>query len=166
MSWEAFRLTSKSPSEVLHVLGPHGVDDLIRKMLDACWRESPEEGRTFESVRRFAQQVWDRNLAVWSKIKKPSPQAFFENLLPHNPDQFLRQALVLCWMMLPRAGGRKFSDVKKIVEQIYQRNLQAWEADNATFTGKKRTAKRASKKAKPVNAKAAKTRRRKEKRKK
>src|SRR5689334_14350561 len=52
MSWEAFRLTSKSPAEVYHVLGPHGVDDLIRKMMDACWREYPEETRSFDSVRK------------------------------------------------------------------------------------------------------------------
>ena len=143
MSWEAFRLTSKSPSEVMHVLGPHGVDELIRKMLDACWRESPEEGRSFESVRKIALEVWGRNFGVWSKIKKPSPAAFFENLLPHNADQFLRQALVLCWMMLPRAGGREFGEVKQIVTEIFERNLAAWEADKATFTGKK---KRATKK--------------------
>src|SRR5256885_9421878 len=86
MSWEAFRLTSKSPSEVLHVLGPHGVDDLIRKMMDACWRESPEEGRTFGSVTRMVQSVYDRNMKVWSAIKRPAPAAFFANLLPHTAD--------------------------------------------------------------------------------
>ncbi len=34
MSWEAFRLTSKSPGELLTTLGPHGVDHLIRQALD------------------------------------------------------------------------------------------------------------------------------------
>ncbi|MGH7215487.1 MAG: hypothetical protein ACREIT_12045 [Tepidisphaeraceae bacterium] len=152
MTWEAFRLTSKSPAEVLHVLGPHGVDDLIRKMMDACWRESPEEGRSFESVRRLVQQVYDRNMRVWSRIKKPTPQAFFEDLLPHNADGFMRQALVLTWMMLPRAGGRDFSQVKKIVADVFARNMTAWAEDNRTFTGtaKARKAKTAPTKRKPA----------------
>ena len=135
MSWEAFRLTSKSPSEVLHVLGPHGVDDLIRKMMDACWRGSPELDRSFQSVRRIVQEVYDRNMKVWSSIKKPTPTAFFENLRPDPADGFMRQALVLAWMMMPRAGGRKFSDVKKIVAKIYERNVAAWAEDNRTFSG-------------------------------
>ena len=46
MSWEAYRWTAKSPSELYHTLGPHGVDHLVRQMLDACWRQSPEEGRS------------------------------------------------------------------------------------------------------------------------
>ena len=135
MSWEAFRLTSKSPSEVLHVLGPHGVDDLIRKMLDACWRNSTEADRTFQPVRKTVQEVYDRNIKAWSAIKKPSPAAFFENLRPDPADGFMRQALVLTWMMMPRAGGRKFSDVKKIAAIIFQRNMAAWEEDNRTFSG-------------------------------
>jgi hypothetical protein len=135
MSWEAFRLTSKSPSEVLHVLGPHGVDDHIRKMMDACWRESPEEGRTFQSVKKIVQEVYDRNMKVWSAIKKPAPASFFENLRPDPADGFMRQAFVLTWMMMPRAGGRKFADVKKIVAKIFQRNLEAWQEDHRTFSG-------------------------------
>ena len=134
MSWEAFRLTSKSPSEVLHVLGPHGVDDLIIKMRDAVWREYPEESRTFENVKKRVGEVFARNMKVWSEIKKPTPAAFFENLLPYAADGHMRQALVLAWMMMPRAGGRDFKDVKKIVSDIYDRNMAAWEQDNATFT--------------------------------
>jgi hypothetical protein len=156
MTWEAFRLTSRSPSEVMHVLGPHGVDDLIRKMMDACWRESPEDGRSFETVRRMVQSVYDRNMRVWSAIKKPAPAAFFANLLPHNADQYLRQGLVLCWMMLPRTGGRNFSDVKKIVADIYTRNLAAWEEDSHTFSGtvkRKVAAKKKPKVAKTVKGK-------------
>jgi hypothetical protein len=137
MSWEAYRWTAKSPSELYQILGPQGVDNLVRQMLDACWRESPEEGRTLAGVKKVAQDVFDRNMAVWTKIKKPSPAAFFENLLPHAADGFLRQAMVLCWMMMPRTGGRNVSDVRKIVGQIYQRNIDAWEADQATFTGTK-----------------------------
>ena len=144
MSWEAFRLTSKSPSEVLRVLGPHGVDDLIIRMRDACWREYPEDGRTFENVKKRVGEVFARNMKVWSAIKKPTPAAFFENLLPYAADGHMRQALVLAWMMMPRAGGRDFKDVKKIVTDIYQRNIAAWEQDNATFTApvKKRSAPR------------------------
>ena len=154
MSWEAFRLTSKSPSEVLHVLGPHGVDDLMRKMMDACWRNSPEEGRTFESVRKIVLAVYDRNMKVWSAIKKPSPQSFFENMRPDPADGFMRQALVLAWMMMPRAGGRNFSDVKKIVAKIFQRNIEAWEQDNRTFSGPAIKKKSASKpKSKPKRSK-------------
>ena len=162
MTWEAFRLTSKSPSEVMHILGPHGVDDLIRKMMDVCWRESPEEGRTFDSVKRIVQSVYDRNMRVWSAIKKPAPAAFFANLLPHNADGHMRQALVLCWMMLPRTGGRNFSDVKKIVAEIYTRNLAAWEEDSRTFTGTATKRKAAVKKSKPAK-KTAKPKRRKKK---
>jgi hypothetical protein len=136
MTWEAFRLTSKSPSEVYHILGPHGVDDLIRKAMDACWREYPEESRTYENVKRRMLEVYNRNMKHWSSIKKPTPASFFERLLPYDADGFVRQALVLAWMMMPRAGGRKFSDVKKIVADIYQRNLKAWDEDNGVFTVK------------------------------
>jgi hypothetical protein len=135
MTWEAFRLTSKSPSEVLHVLGPHGVDDLIRKAMDACWREYPEETRTFENVKKRVLEVFNRNLRVWSAIKKPTPQSFFENLLPYAADGHVRQAMVLTWMMMPRAGGRDFSDTKQIISHIFERNLQAWEEDHRTFSG-------------------------------
>jgi hypothetical protein len=152
MTWEAFRLTSKSPSEVLHVLGPHGVDDLIIKMRDACWREYPEDRRTFQSVKKRVAEVFARNMKVWSAIKKPTPAAFFENLLPYAADGHMRQALVLAWMMMPRAGGRDFMDVKRIVSDIYERNIAAWEQDHRTFTApvKKRAAPKTA--AKPTPA--------------
>lgn len=138
MSWEALRLTSKSPSELLHILGPHGVDHLIRQALDALWREYPEDTRTFENVRRRAGELFNRNMKVWQSIKKPTPEAFFQNLLPYAADGFMRQAMVLCWMMMPRTGGRDVKDVRKIITQIYDRNLEAWEKDNRTFTQEKR----------------------------
>lgn len=150
MSWEAYRWTAKSPSELYQILGPHGVDHLVRQMLDACWRQSPEEGRTLAGVKKIAQHVLDRNMAVWAKIRQPSPAAFFEDLLPHAADGFLRQAMVLCWMMMPRAGGRQVADVRKIVGQIYQRNIDAWETDQATFTGKKPGRPAKKKPAKPA----------------
>lgn len=169
MTWEAFRLTSKSPSEVLHVLGPHGVDDLIRKMMDACWRESHEATRSFVTVKKMVLDVYHRNMRVWKTIKKPTPQAFFENLAPYNADGYMRQALVLCWMMLPRTGGRQFSDVQKIVANIFDRTMDAWEQDNRTFTDTakvkrikvmkikmKSVAKKKSKPAKPTKKPAAK----------
>lgn len=134
MSWEAFRLTSKSPSELHAVMSPSGVDHLVREMLMDCWRRLPEDGKSIENWRQEIARVWGRNLKVWSAIKKPSPEAFFADLLPVESDGHLRQALVLCWMMLPRAGGRKFGDVKKIVQNIYDRNVQAWEDDHRTFT--------------------------------
>lgn len=137
MSWEAYRWTAKTPSELYQTLGPQGVDHLVRQMLDACWREHPAETRTLASVQKAAQEVFDRNMAVWSRIKKPSPAAFFEDLLPHAADGFLRQAMVLCWMMMPRAGGREVGNVRRIVSGIYQRNLASWAEDEATFTGKK-----------------------------
>ena len=140
-TWEAFRLTSKSPAEVLHVLGPHGVDDLIRKAMDAVWREYPEESRTFELAKERMLEVYDRNMRHWSRIKKPAPAAFFDNLLPYTADGHMRQALVLAWMMMPRAGGRKFSDVKRIVARIFQRNLAAWDEDHGTFTATKSAAR-------------------------
>jgi hypothetical protein len=154
MSWEAYRLTSKSPSEVYTVLGPHGVDDLLRQAIAAAWREFPEERRTFATVRQRFFETWTRNLNIWRRIKKPTPEAFFADFIPHdNVEAHIRQAFVLCWMMMPRTGGRKFSDTVKIMTAIYDRNMAAWAADNATFTGtkvkpkakKKKTAKRKKK---------------------
>ena len=137
MSWEAYRWTAKSPSELFHTLGPHGVDHLVRQALDACWRELPDDKRTLADVTASAREVFGRNTRVWNRIKRPDPAAFFEDLQPKPADQFLRQAMVTCWMMMPRTGGRKLTDVTKIVTRIFERNLDAWEEDNATLTGKK-----------------------------
>jgi len=145
MSWEAYRWTAKTPSELFHTLGPHGVDHLVRQYLDAVWRELPDEQRNLAGARRAAQEVFDRNMKVWAGIKKPSPAAFFENLLPKPADQFLRQAMLVCWMMMPRVGGRDLGGVRKIVTRVYQRNLEAWNEDNATFTGMKKTRSKAKK---------------------
>ncbi len=150
MSWEAFRWTARTPAELLHTLGPHGVDELVRQFMSASWRELPDDRRTLSDLKRAVQVVFDRNMKVWSAIRKPSPAAFFENLLPQPADGFLRQALVLCWMMLPRAGGRQFSDVKRIVTGIFQRNLEAWDEDNRVFTKGRGGKKRAIKSAKSV----------------
>ena len=143
MSWEAFRLTSKSPSELYGVMSPNGADHLVREMLMDCWRRLPEDQKTIDAWRREIDRVWQRAMRVWGAIKKPAPEAFFRDLAPFDADGHLRQALVLTWMMLPRAGGRDFGDVKKIVTKIYQRNVEAWDADNRTFsasTSKKRAA--------------------------
>jgi len=148
MSWEAFRWTAKSPSELYHVLGPHGVDDLVRQMIAAVWRELPAEGRTLDAGVAAARQVYDRNVAVWRRIKQPTPEAFFADLQPHEADGFLRQAMVVTWMMMPRTGGREVLEALRIVGHIFDRNLEAWADDNATFTGaKKRKARPAAKKA-------------------
>jgi hypothetical protein len=137
MSWEANRWTAKTPSELYHTLGPHGVDELIRNALADVWRTLPEEGRSIEAAITAAREVADCNTGVWRKIKQASPAAFFEGLRPTNADGHFRQAMVLCWMMMPRSGGRKVSDALKIVSQIFERNLAAWREDNATFTGVK-----------------------------
>jgi hypothetical protein len=150
MSWEAYRWTAKTPSELYHTLGPHGVDELIRNALADVWREMPGETRTVEGAIRAAREVAARNVAVWKKIKQPTPAAFFEDLRPTNTDGHFRQAMVTCWMMMPRSGGRKVSDALKIVSQIFERNLAAWQEDNETFTGVK--SKREKKK--PAAAKA------------
>lgn len=134
MSWEAFRLTSKSPSELHAVMSPNGVDHLIREMLMDCWRRLPDDQKSLEAWRKEIERVWSRNIKVWASIKKPAPEAFFRDLQPFDADGHLRQALVLCWMMLPRVGGRKFADVRKIVAKIYERNVESWLADNRTFT--------------------------------
>ena len=146
MSWEALRLTSRTPSDVYHTLGPHGVEELLRDARNAVWREYPAEGRTFEAVREKLLEVYDRNLKVWGRIKKPTPEAFFADLLPLAADGHIRQALVLTWMMMPRSGGRDFKQVSKIVGAVFQRMLDNWAADNETFTETPR--KRAAKKAK------------------
>ena len=149
MSWEAYRWTAKSPSELFHVLGPHGVDHLVRQALDACWRELPDDKRTLADVVASAREVFERNRKVWGRIKRPEPAAFFDDLLPKPADQFLRQAMVTCWMMMPRTGGRKLSDVTRIVTGIFERNLAAWDEDNATLTGKKTKTKPRPGKTKP-----------------
>ena len=156
MSWEAFRWTAKSPSELYHVLGPHGVDDLVRQMIAAVWRDLPAEGRTFEGAVQASRQVFDRNIGVWRRIKKPGPEEFFADLQPHPADGFLRQAMVLTWMMMPRSGGREVKDALRIVTDIFERNLTAWDDDNVTFTGgtKKKSRKPAKPAAKAKGAKA------------
>lgn len=162
MSWEAQRLTSKSPAEVYRILGPHGCDDLFRQAWAACWREHAEETRTFEAVRQRFFECYTRNINIWKRIKKPTPEAFFEDFRPYdNAEAFIRQAMVLAWMMMPRTGGRDFADTVGIIQHIYQRNLSAWEADNLTFThgpGKQPRAKSARPaKATPPKAKPAKS---------
>jgi hypothetical protein len=162
MSWEAQRWTAKSPSELFHVLGPHGVDHLVRQALDACWRELPDDKRTLADVVAAAREVFERNLRVWKRIKRPDPAAFFEDLQPKPADQFLRQGMVTCWMMMPRTGGRKVSDVIRIVTGIFERNLSAWEQDNETLTGKnakKSPAKKPSPKSKSAAKKRSKSKR-------
>src|SRR4051812_36284959 len=168
MSWEAYRWTAKSPSELFHTLGPHGVDHLVRQALDACWRELPDDRRTLADVMAAAREVLSRNVRVWSRIKKPDPAAFFEDLLPKPADQFLRQAMVTCWMMMPRTGGRKVGEVTKIVSRIFERNLNAWEEDNAALTGEKpkktggtakKAAKKTARKAAPLKKRATKKKR-------
>jgi hypothetical protein len=134
MSWEAFRLTSKTPSELLITLGPHGVDDLIRQALNAVWRDYPVETRSYSNVRKAAAEVFNRNMKIWSAIKKPRPEAFFAELGPSPADGFMRQAFVLSWMMLPRVGGRNFKQTHGILKRMFERNMEAWEEDNRTFT--------------------------------
>lgn len=159
MSWEAFRLTSKPPAEVYAILGPHAVDELIRHAMNTCWRQVPEERRTYQAVRELAVGIFQRNLAVWKGIKKPAPEAFFQKLETNEADQLFRQAFVLTWMMMPRTGGRKFADVATIVKAIHERNLIAWDADNDTFTrgSRKKPKRRAGSrpKAKPTRKKRA-----------
>ena len=154
MSWEAFRWTAKSPAELYHKLGPHGVDDLLRQAVAACWRAVPEEGRTFAAAQQLAREVFDRNIRVWKQIKKPSPEAFFRDMFPGDADGFVRQAMVVCWMMMPRTGGREVSDALKIVGHIFERNMEAWEEDNHTFTKGAKFSTKAKKVKKPAPAKA------------
>jgi hypothetical protein len=163
MSWEAHRWTAKSPSELYHTLGPHGVDDLVRQMIAACWRALPEDDRTIARGIAGARMIHDRNVGVWKKIKKVTPEAFFADLFPTDADGYCRQAMVLTWMMMPRGGGRDVADALKIFGRIVERNLQAWEDDHATFTGKKRPAAKkpaavAVRKPKPAAKKIAKKR--------
>src|SRR5437870_2259956 len=121
MSWEAFRWTAKSPSELYHVLGPHGVDDLMRQAIAAVWRDMPPEERSFRSAQIAAREVLDRNLRAWARIKQPTPQAFFADMGPAAADGFVRQAMVMTWMMMPRSGGRHVKDALRIVSDIFER---------------------------------------------
>jgi hypothetical protein len=134
MSWEALRLTSKSPADVYRVLGPHGVESLLRESLADCWRQTPEPQRTVASVTANLVEAFERNLCVWDAICKPSPEAFFADLHPGPVDGHIRQALVLAWMMMPRAGGRVFATSGRIVRHIFQRILVGWREDEVIFT--------------------------------
>lgn len=144
MSWEAFRLTSKSPAELLSVMGPAGVDGLVRDALMACWRSLPDDQRTMDAWRERVDKLWARNMRVWTAIRKPTPEAFFADLAPFDSDGHFRQALVMTWMMLPRAGGRQFKDTFKVIKGIFDRNLAAWESDQATFSGTGKVRRNAS----------------------
>ena len=141
MSWEAHRWTARTASELYHTLGPHGVDDLVRQMIAACWRTLPAEGRTLALGVAAARTVYDRNVGVWRRIKKPTPEQFFADLFPTDADGYCRQAMVLTWMMMPRTGGREVPDALRIFGHIFDRNVEAWEEDDATFTGKGRKKK-------------------------
>src|SRR5690242_18403225 len=133
MNWEAFRLTSKSPSELMEIMGPNGVDALVREMLMECWKSLPPETRSMQTWRKRAEEVFTRNMKTWNAMKKPTPEAFFANLLPFPSDGHFRQALVLGHMMLPR-GKRAIKDVAKLLTAIYQRNVTSWEEDFRTLT--------------------------------
>ena len=129
---------------------------MIRQAWAACWREFPEEGRTFRAVRQRFFEVFTRNMNIWRRIKKPTPEAFFADFKAHDlVEGHIRQALVLSWMMMPRSGGREFKDTLKIVQRIYERNVEGWEEDEGTFTGrgKKKAAKKGVKKAVKKKAK-------------
>lgn len=148
MSWEAFRLTSKSPSELLAVMGPAGVDGMVRDALMSCWRSLPEETRSMETWRERVNKLWTRNMRVWTAIKKPTPDAFFNDLAPYESDGHFRQALVMTWMMLPRSGGRDFKSTFKVIRDIFDRNVSSWESDFVTFTGSPKKSQKAAKNAK------------------
>jgi hypothetical protein len=68
--------------------------------------------------------------------------------------------MVMCWMMMPRAGGRDFKDVVKLMDSIYERNMDAWAQDNRSFTTgpKKKRVATTKKKSKPKTSKKAKRR--------
>jgi hypothetical protein len=156
MSWEAHRWTAKTPTELFHTLGPHGVDELVRQMIATCWRSLADDARNISAGVQRARDVYNRNIGVWKRIKKPGPESFFADLGPTEADHFCRQAMVMTWMMMPRSGGREVTDALKIFGRIFERSIEAWEEDNATFTGKsqKKTAKPA-KPAKPAKKKPA-----------
>jgi hypothetical protein len=133
-------------------------DGLVRQALQECWSSLPEDMRTYEAWRDRAEKTFIRNRKVWSAIKKPTPAAFFDNLAPYPSDGHFRQAMVLGWMMMPRAGGRDFKDVIKAMDAIFRRNMDAWAADNRTFTTK--TAKTSSGTKKKIATKKKTTRKR------
>ena len=134
------------------VMGPNGVDALVRETLMECWKSLPEETRSMQTWRKRADEVFTRNMKTWIAMKKPTPEAFFANLLPFPSDGHFRQALVLCHMMLPR-GKRGTKDVARVVEAIFVRNVASWEADFKTLTkgmGGARAKKPAAKPKKPA----------------
>jgi hypothetical protein len=159
MSWEALRLTSRTPSEIYHVMGPGGVDGLVRQVLTTCWTALPSEQRNFDQWLADANDVFARNMRVWDGLEHPTPEDFFRDLRPEPQDGFMRQAMVLCYMMLPR-GHKNVANVRRVVTDIFQRNLAGWASDNQVFLhGPAAPARRTKAKAKPSKRKAAKKKR-------
>ncbi len=94
-------------------------------------------------------------MAVWSRIKKPSPAAFFKNMRPDAADGHLRQALIMTWMMLPPGSGHE--DVRAVITHIFERQLATWEEDDQTLRkGLKQSKQKKVASAKKAPAKVAK----------
>lgn len=161
VSFEALRLTSHAPSEIYRIMGPNAVDGLIRQSLTTCWNSLAAETRSLEMWEKFVRDVYGRNMHAWEKIKQPSPANFFVDLRPEAADGYMRQGMILCFMMLPR-GKRSLAAVRQAVSGIFERNLAAWNDDHHTFTkgaaAKKKPAAAPKKKAKVVKKKAARRR--------
>ena len=79
-----------------------------------------------------------------------------KTFLPYPADGHIRQAFVLCWMMLPRTGGRDFSDTHKIVTQLFERNIDAWHEDWKAALATRRDRRKRKKTGRKVSKKAAK----------
>lgn len=155
MSFEALRLTSHAPSEIYRIMGPNAVDSLVRQALTACWNVIPLDERSLRGWENLVRDLFARNMGAWAKIKQPSPANFFLDMRPDPADGFMRQAMVLCFMMLPR-GKRSLAAVRQAMGDIFERNMTAWTDDEHTFTKGGRRKKAAPvKKAKPAAKKKA-----------
>ena len=94
------------------------MEKLLADARDAVWREYPAEGRTLAAARKQLQFVFDRNMKIWSAIKKPSPAAFFENLHPSVADR-RQPAMGQQWRRMEWAGDR--SDLQSHPESAVRR---------------------------------------------
>ena len=136
MSWEAFRWTAKSPSELYHVLGPHGVDDLIRQTSPPSGASCPPRARTFDGGRTGRPEVSTATSRSGGGSSSPPRRRSSTTSAPPR-------------RRLPPPGDGPqldddaprrrpgLQDALRIVSQIFERNLANWHDDNATFTGEK-----------------------------
>ena len=85
-----------------------------------------------ESHPRYGDNVHVRSSIATSPSgtnQKADSEDFFADLQPFEPDHLMRQAMVTCWMMMPRSGGREVKDALRVVPKS---STVIWKPGNKT----------------------------------